>query len=153
MRILVNSSLEAWECFHDLFKWDIVCDESDSERAGYKVYRDPTEANNWVSDLGDRLEVNTKDGKTINIWIACPIDPDDCVVRTVEDNTVYDKMLAGMTLDKLANKNVQLCCVNSQKLFWVTSYGQLFNYNQRELALKSEIEYLNSTVDDDDDFT
>lgn len=152
MRISVESLKEAWECFNSLFGWNVFCDESSSEHAGYKIYRDRADFNKWVSDLGNRLEVNTKDGKSINIWIDNIEDENECVVEQVEDNTVFGKMLAGMTLDKLANKNVQLCCVNSQKLFWVTSYGQLFNYNQRELALKSEIEYLNSTVDDDDDF-
>lgn len=153
MRISVESLKEAWECFHSLFGWNVFYDESSSEHAGYKIYRDCADFNKWVSDLGNRLEVNTKDGKSINIWIDNIEDENECVVEQVEDNTVFGKMLAGMTLDKLANKNVQLCCVNSQKLFWVTSYGQLFNYNQRELALKSEIDYLNSEIDDDDDFT
>ena len=30
--------------------------------------------NAWISDLGNRLEVNLPDGKSVNIWIQAPAE-------------------------------------------------------------------------------
>ena len=41
-----------------------------SNRAGYPVYRSTAgDINAWISDMGDRLEVNLPDGGSVNIWI------------------------------------------------------------------------------------
>ena len=52
-------------------------DADRSERAGYPIYENGV-YNEWVSDLGDRLEVN-QGAESMNIWI----DP-------VRDVTTYD---------------------------------------------------------------
>ena len=44
-------------------------DKESSERAGYKVFRSTTDYREYACDLGNRIEVNTKDGKSVNIWI------------------------------------------------------------------------------------
>lgn len=46
-----------------------VFDKESSERAGYKVFRSTTDYREYACDLGNRIEVNTKDGKSVNIWI------------------------------------------------------------------------------------
>ena len=43
-------------------------DDEATRRAGYDIYRGETFAP-WVSDLGDRFEVNGRFGTTKNIWI------------------------------------------------------------------------------------
>lgn len=66
-----NSELEAWNLVHEMFKgkqW--YHDHEASKSAGYEVYRDLEEYYNYICCLGDRLEVNLKEGnQTINLWI------------------------------------------------------------------------------------
>lgn len=66
-----KSEFEAWKWVHEMFpdtQWYL--DHESSERAGYKTYRDTEEFYNYVCELGDRLEVNLKEGnQTINLWI------------------------------------------------------------------------------------
>jgi hypothetical protein len=66
-----KSEFEAWKWVHEMFpgtQWYL--DHESSERAGYKTYRDTEEFYNYVCELGDRLEVNLKEGnRTINLWI------------------------------------------------------------------------------------
>jgi len=67
----VNSIEAAWDKVNELFPFDYVKDEESSKRAGYPIYR-PTATdhiNNWISDLGCRLEINTEDGKLVIIFI------------------------------------------------------------------------------------
>lgn len=62
---------EAWEEANKIFPYDYQKDEFSSENAGYPIYRSTAldHPDNWISDLGTRLEVNTEDGKTVTIWI------------------------------------------------------------------------------------
>lgn len=66
-----KSEFDAWKWVHEMFpnkQWYL--DHESSERAGYKTYRDTEEFYNYVCELGDRLEVNLKEGNiTINLWI------------------------------------------------------------------------------------
>ena len=40
------------------------------ENAGYDIYHSTASGvNAWISDLGDRLEVNLENGETVSIWI------------------------------------------------------------------------------------
>ena len=62
---------EAWTIAREIFPTPLQKDESSSQRAGYSVYRS-TEENRYycyICDLGDRLEINLDDGRTINVWI------------------------------------------------------------------------------------
>ncbi len=73
MKYVANDKKAAWAIADDLFPSDYVHDSSRSQRAGYDVYMSTfpgMEA--WISDLGDRLEVNLPDGQTINVWIDAP---------------------------------------------------------------------------------
>ena len=64
---------EAWELADELFPTDYIKDEAVSTSVGYPVYKSTAEGNtSWISNLGDRLELNIQEGKgikTINIWI------------------------------------------------------------------------------------
>ena len=66
-----NSELEAWNWVHETYKgkqW--FHDNEASKKAGYEIYRDTEEFYNYICCLGDRLEVNLKEGnQTINLWI------------------------------------------------------------------------------------
>lgn len=60
--------------------------------------------------------------------------------------TNYDVMMQEMTIEKLAIKNVQLVIVNGQEPFYVTTTGQLFNFNDRKSAIEFEMRYLSMEV-------
>ena len=73
-----KSEFDAWKWIHEMFpdtQW--YFDHESSERAGYKTYRDTEEFYNYVCELGDRLEVNLKDGnQTINLWLEKEVKED-----------------------------------------------------------------------------
>lgn len=60
--------------------------------------------------------------------------------------TNYDAMMKEMTIEKLASKNVQLVILNGQEPFYVTTTGQLFNFNDRKAAIEFEMRYLSMEV-------
>lgn len=66
----VKSIKEAWATADEIFPTDYTKDESASTSAGYDIYRSTASGSNaWISDLGDRLEINLDTGRTVNIWI------------------------------------------------------------------------------------
>lgn len=70
----VNSRKEAWEMVNKLFPTDYEKDDTSSENAGYSIYASTADNNDsWISDLGDRLEMNAVNESgtidTMNIWI------------------------------------------------------------------------------------
>ena len=66
----VGSRKEAWNKADVSFPTDYIKDEIRSERAGYDVYYSTAKGvNAWISDLGDRLEINLETGETVIIWI------------------------------------------------------------------------------------
>ena len=75
-----ESELAAWNWIHEEFKgkqW--YRDHEAGKAAGYDIYRDLEEYYNYICCLGDRLEVNLKEGnQTINLWIIDSHD-DGCV--------------------------------------------------------------------------
>ena len=66
-----KSEYDAWNWVHEKFagqQW--YHDHEASKKAGYDIYRDLEEYYNYICCLGDRLEVNLKEGnQTINLWI------------------------------------------------------------------------------------
>lgn len=67
--ITAKNSFEAWEMVDEIFPADYEKDEVSSNTAGYAVYRSRINYYDYICDLGDRLEVNLSNGKTVNIWI------------------------------------------------------------------------------------
>ena len=66
----VKSKQEAWRKADIIFPTDYAKDDIRSSRAGHDIYHSTAAGvNAWISDLGDRLEVNLENGETVNIWI------------------------------------------------------------------------------------
>lgn len=67
----VSSKEKAWEEANKIFPYDYVKDEEGSAKAWYPIYTSTASEHpqNWISDLGNRLEVNLEDGSSTNIWI------------------------------------------------------------------------------------
>lgn len=94
----VNNIKEAWKVADEIFPTDYNKDEQASERAGYSIYRSPINYYDYICELGDRLEVNLANGKTINIWIEKDFTDDekkelcgyiDTFLYKLEDNFGY----------------------------------------------------------------
>lgn len=69
-RFEANSRQEAWDIVNAIFPADYEEDTDSKDRAGYPIYRSNVEYYDYICDLGDRLEINLKNGnKTINVWI------------------------------------------------------------------------------------
>ena len=68
--MIVSSVQEAWKLANKLFPTDYKKDEERSSRAGYPIYHSTADGvNAWISDLGNRLELNYSNGESENIWI------------------------------------------------------------------------------------
>lgn len=69
----VRTREEAWNKANELFPTDYEQDTAASQRAGYPIYTSTSETNqSWISDLGNRLELNIYKGKAVestNIWV------------------------------------------------------------------------------------
>ena len=71
----VTSIRDAWAEVQKIFPTYYEHDTSRSERAGYPIYCSTAAGvDAWISDLGNRLEVNLPDGKSVNIWIQGPAE-------------------------------------------------------------------------------
>lgn len=69
----VISIQTAWERAKALFPGDFAKDEARSANVGYPIYHSTMDGvNAWISDLGNRLEVNLPNGSSFNIWIEKP---------------------------------------------------------------------------------
>lgn len=70
----VTSIKDAWTAAQKIFHTDYEYDTIRSARAGYPIYHSTADGvNAWISDLGNRMEVNLPDGKTVNIWIEANV--------------------------------------------------------------------------------
>ena len=71
----VTSIKEAWTEVGKIFPTDYEYSTERSERAGYPIYYSTAAGvNAWISDLGNRLEVNLADSESVNIWIQAPAE-------------------------------------------------------------------------------
>lgn len=100
---------QAWKIVDEIFPSDYNYDSKSSASAGYPVYRSGIEYYDYICDLGDRLEINLKNGKTINIWIKEPepdfTDGEKCELTRYIDDFLYqleDKLGYDMTDKKRA---------------------------------------------------
>lgn len=69
---------------------------------------------------------------------------------TAKDNritTVYDKIVAGMTMQELANLNVKMVLLNLDECWWMTSSGQLYPFAHKQMALQHELHYLSQELE------
>lgn len=70
LKMTVTSIRDAWAEVNKIFPTDYEHDTDRGERAGYPIYYSTAASvNAWISDLGNRLEVNLPDGKSVNTWI------------------------------------------------------------------------------------
>lgn len=68
-KITVENYEQAWVKAAEILGCNFYYDKVASEDAGYPVHKGDSVATCWISDLGNRLEVNKADFTTVNIWI------------------------------------------------------------------------------------
>jgi hypothetical protein len=70
-KMRANSIEQAWNMANNIIKGDYEKDYNRSQKAGYDIYVSNS-GKEWISDLGNRLEVNREDGTSVNIWVEEP---------------------------------------------------------------------------------
>lgn len=71
----VTSIRDAWAEVRKIFPTDYEYSTERSERAGHPIYYSKDNGvNAWISDLGNRLEVNLPDRKSVDIWIKAAVE-------------------------------------------------------------------------------
>lgn len=95
----VTSIKDAWNEAQRIFPTDYAEDKQRSERAGYPIYHSTADGvNAWISDLGNRLEVNLPDGKSVNIWIETPAEkPEEAAPVLSEERKEVARRLQRIT--------------------------------------------------------
>ena len=77
-----TSERKAFEKAFEILGAGVEKDKEATKRAGYPIYRSAKNGAEWVSDLGNRLEVNTADGQSVCIWIEA--EAEEKPLATVE---------------------------------------------------------------------
>lgn len=125
----VTSIRDAWAEVQKIFPTRYEHDASRSERAGYPIYYSTaSDVNAWISDLGNRLEVNLPDGKSVNIWIQAPAE------AATSDSTKDTEDSGSATKEERREtaKRIQRLAY-----FYTVEYvGQLDNKKREDAAVK-----------------
>lgn len=80
-----RTKAEAWKLVDSIFPTDYDYNSVLSADAGYSIYTPTVEnINAWISDLGNRLEVNMPDGETTNVWIDSEITTEPSTMTVLE---------------------------------------------------------------------
>ena len=126
----VTSKQEAWNKVNEIFPTDYEQDLGSSDRAGYPIYRSTAEGHyyDYICDLGNRLEVNLPDGKSVDIWIQAPAEADTSdSTKDTEDSgsaTKEERRETAKRIQRLA-------------YFYTVEYvGQLDNKKREDAAVK-----------------
>ena len=95
----VTSIKDAWNEAQRIFPTDYAEDKQRSKRAGYPIYHSTADGvNAWISDLGNRLEVNLPDGESVNIWIEAPVEkPEEAAPVLSEERKEVARRLQRIT--------------------------------------------------------
>ena len=59
-------------------------------------------------------------------------------------STVYQVLMSRMTPEQMAGMGVKLIQVNGEELFWMTSVGQLYTFDNKKAAIVAEYTWLMS---------
>ena len=125
----VTSIRDAWAEVQKIFPTRYEHDASRSERAGYPIYYSTAaDVNAWISDLGNRLEVNLPDGKSVDIWI-------EAHVEATTSNSTEDTEDTGSATREERRETAKR--IQRLAYFYTVEYvGQLDNKKREDAAVK-----------------
>lgn len=110
---------EAWTMAAEIFPTPYHKDEQSSKHAGYNIYRSDyfNRYYCYICELGDRLEINLDDGRTINIWIAPeedengnPAEEIRAAVVSMHDMEAYGAKATAHSME--TRINIEFCIEN-----------------------------------------
>jgi len=93
---------EAWSIADSIISGDYLQDGLRSQRAGYDIYVSTNGSQEFICDLGSRLEVNKADGTSVNIWIEEEETNTDILgipVKQTFENTFHIPLSNGKRID------------------------------------------------------
>ena len=135
--ITVHSKEAAFQVANTIIPTDYEYDIERTSKAGYPIYWTTAAGRNcWISDLGDRLEVNLDNGSSVNIWIDDPVTID---LMGVEAEVIADKVYKVKTASGHEIMVWEDLQVNGQVYDWriedqyFTSFGYAKNYLYRRM--------------------
>lgn len=85
--------------------------------------------------VGKKTTKKSEEEKT-----CCDID----ACEPAPPSNVYQVLMARMTPEQLAGMGVKLIQVNGEELFWMTSIGQLYTFDNKKAAILAEYTWLMS---------
>ena len=123
--IKVSSRLEALGIAR-AYLGDTKKDESASNKAGYPICKNIS--GEWVSDLGNRLELNFADGHTQNIWIEDELKGIERFTNQKRVAVYYQHK--GEEVRKSTFSKISHCTVETGRqprfvVYFVTGWGQI----------------------------
>jgi len=83
---------EVWSIADSIISGDYIQDGLRSQRAGYDIYVSTNGSQEFICDLGSRLEVNKAEGTSVNIWIETEETNTDILsipVKQTFENTFF----------------------------------------------------------------
>ena len=102
---------EAWTMAAEIFPTELQKDDESSSRAGYPIYRSTTRHYCYICELGNRLEINLDDGRTINIWIN-PENEATETARYIEEVHAAREHGEQITPHRIENRIKLTFCIN-----------------------------------------
>lgn len=66
--MIVENMAKAFEVVYSKIG-EYELDKESTKITGYNVFRSIKNYHDYACDLGNRVEINTKDGKSMNVWI------------------------------------------------------------------------------------
>ena len=140
----VKTSFEAWEAVTALFPTEYKKDEEASARAGYPIYRSTVNHYDYFCMLGDRIEVNFSNGKTVNVWIKSEPKPEKREVKTeAELKEIAEAMSETIMIRTYENGNSNDTRRKTTKpekaIIYKIAYGALLALNHGEEVRSSRM--------------
>lgn len=127
----VTNKQEAWNKVNEIFPTDYEQGLGSSDRAGYPIYRSTAEGHyyDYICDLGNRLEVNLPDGKSVDIWIQSPVE------ATATSNSTEGTEDTGSATREERRETAKR--IQRLAYFYTVEYvGQLDNKKREDAAVK-----------------
>ena len=134
----VTSIRDAWAEVRKIFPTDYEYSTERSERAGYPIhYSKASGVNAWISDLGNRLEVNLPDDESANIWIQAPAEATTSNSTENTKNTEETEDTGSATKEERREtaKRIQRLAY-----FYTVDYVQEMDNKKREAAAVKEMQ-------------
>lgn len=99
--ITVTDRESAFEIAYNFYSHDFSKDEIRSAGAGYPVFAMDGSYYDYICDLGNRLECNFSNGRTINVWI------NDIKNNEIEKNKKIKELFENVLSNGLNEENMR----------------------------------------------